>query len=588
MADEVKKLLSQGRSFWSGLTLPKKAVLVGGVGVIATILFLVATRKPVEQYEVLFSGLTPEDSAVVAEELKKVGVPYHEEAGGTILRVPANKVAEMRISLASSGHPQRSAVGFEIFDKQTFGTTGFVEQMNYRRALQGELERTIAGLGVIESARVHIAMPERSLFRERDEAPSASVVVRLFKGRAVSPSQVRGIVNLVAFSVPGLLVERVSLVDDTGRVLSESEGADGLDKQHDLESTLTRRVRGIVERVVGEGHAEVQITAEMDFTKVTTTEELYDKDKAVLRSEQRTADWTGANDLGVGGVAGARGNLPGTPPPQTVTPPVAAAPPPGTPTPPPGVVDRAGAGKMSETKNYEVSKTTQLSQGGMPRIRRLHVAILVDGIPDPAWKPLKPEDVAPMVSRPDADLTRLASLAKQAVGFDDGRGDKLEIQSSAFVFPTLPVAKVPESPWPPWMRTPRNQLILKAGALLVGIVLTALFLVLIVRSMRMKGHEETIIVPTLPRQIRDVEAELQAPMLGTGSPLAAAMGMGDMGAFAGSPAELPPAPPAPLKPRDLATEAARNDIAKAVRVISAWLAEVPSAPPPVTPGKGGK
>ena len=587
---DLTTILSQVKAFWTGLSLRNRLVLIGAVAACSGAVLYLSSRPTPVKYDILFTGLSPEDSETVQGELKKSNVPYQLDMGGATVKIPGDKVSEMRIALASSGHVQRSTVGFEIFDKQSFGTTGFVEQMNYRRALQGELERTIRGLGIIEAARVHIAIPERSLFKERDEIPSASVVVRMFKGRALSASQIRGIVNLVSYSVPGLLAERVSLVDDAGRVLSESESESSMDKQHELETTLARRVRAMLERVVGEGHAEVQVTADMDFTKVTTTEEIYDRDKAVLRSEQHSEDWTGGAAGSAGGVAGVRGNLPGTP-----TPGAPGALPPGTPTPATPAAD-ARSGKVSETRNYEVSKTVQLSQGALPRIRRLHVAILVDGVPDPSFKPQAPEDIAPVIPRTEAERVQLGDLAKQAVGFDDVRGDKLEIKSAPFVFPYLPPTKVPESPWPPWMQRPRNQLLLKIAGGALAMLLTFFALVILVRSFRLRKQEDSLIVSSFPRQIRDVEAELAngGSDFSMGQPLFASAGSGlppmDSGGMSslsmpGMP-ELPPMPPMPLKPRDKAADAAKRDVAKAVRVISSWLGGSAQASPRTPPAKG--
>ncbi|MBI4511781.1 MAG: flagellar M-ring protein FliF [Deltaproteobacteria bacterium] len=552
---DAKKLVVQGKSFWVGLSAGKRLVLMlAALATVGAVVYASLLRDSVDKYETLYTGVPSDEGDAIEAELKKSGIPFRRDQDGAVIKVPASRMSETRVAMASRGYPRKGGVGYEIFDKQSFGTTGFVEQMNYRRALQGELERTIVGLAAIESARVHIALPEKSLFKDDKGQPSASVVVRLFPGRALSPGQVRGIVNLVSFSVPGLITERVSLVDDTGRVLSESNmGAGDLDFQQGIEHALARRVRGILERVVGEGHIEVQVTAEMDFTKITTTEELYDKDKAALRSEQRTEDWSGNGGGPVAaGIAGARGNLPGAPLPSTV---VAGG--------------GSGAGTVTETRNYEVSKTVQVAHGGQPKVKRLNVAILVDGVADPKAQP-KEGEPAPTIPRSDQELARLAGLAKQAVGFDENRGDKLEIQSSTFAPATaLPPAPPTQHDWPPWLRSSKNQLLLKAGGLAIALILGFAALVILIRSVRLRSSAPEVLT-SLPRPVRDIEAELSAipaisePELPPPQPAL----------------PLPPPIPIPPKPREVAAMSAKRDLTRTVRVISSWLTE------PMTTGGG--
>lgn len=558
MADEVKKLVVSGQTFWSGLSPGRRGVLVmAAIATLGVVLFT-SLRDATETYDVLYTNLTPDDSDLVQDSLKKSGIPFRADRGGAILRVPADRVSETRISLASSGVPRGgSGVGFEIFDKQSWGTTGFVEQMNYRRALQGELERTIRGLGAIEGARVHIAIPEHNLFRDQSSTPSASVAVRLFRGRKLSSAQVKGIVNLVAFSVPGLAPEHVSVVDDTGRPVSDSESGSGsMDAQKEMEGMLAGRVVDILERVVGPGHVDVQVTADMDFTKETTTQELYDKDKTVVRSEQRTEDWTGGSGPTAGGVAGARGNLPGAPGPTSGT-------------------TGSNAGKVTETRNYEISKTVHQKQEGSPRVNRLYLAILVDGVPDPKFKPSKKVKEATIIARTDAELAPLAALAKQVVGFDDARGDKLEIHSSTFVTPAMNPLDTVDEEWPAWVRSKRNQLLAKGIGLIMAILAGFAALVVLIRSIRIRRGDDSLVYSSYPKPVRDVEAEMMARELPEPAPLPTPMPMPSL-----SEAEPPPPPPPP-KPRELAAQAAKEDLVRTVRVISNWLTEVGA-----TPGRG--
>jgi len=251
----------------------------------------------------------------------------------------------------------------------------------------------------VQGARVHLALPERSLYKRSETVASASVALKLRGGRRLSPPQVRGIVHLVAGSVEGLAPDQVTIVDESGRVLTTGDDAQGgLEAQQAIERSLEQRVREVVERLVGAGKAEVVVTAEMDQARTERTEELYDKDKTALRSEARTEERTGDASVDAGGVAGARGNLPGAPAPATTAP---AA---------------AGVTKLSETKNYEVNRVVSKTTGPAIRLKQLHVAVLVDqGGPSP---------------RSPEELARIEKLVREAAGLSRDRGDSLEVHSA--------------------------------------------------------------------------------------------------------------------------------------------------------------
>ena len=406
MANEIQTALSQGRSLWGNMP-PRRRWLVGGAALatLGLVAFL-ALRAPTESWSVLFSGLAPDDAAKVVEQLKAQNVPYRLEAGGTLIEVPERVVHEQRLAMAANGLPRGGGVGFEVFDKQTFGTTSFVEQMNYRRALQGELARTITSLDAVERARVHIAIPERSLFKEEERPPTASAVLQLRPGRRLSPGQVRGVVHLISSSVEGLRPEQVTVVDEGGAVLWSGDES-GIEAQNDLERTLARRVSELVEKLVGPGHAAVVVTAEVDRAAVERTEELWDKDKIAIRSEAKTEERFAGDSEDSQGVAGARGNLPGAPAPS----------------------DGSGLGGMlgrkAETKNYEVNRVVNKRTEPKARVKHLHLAVLLDGVP-------KPGDPKTMVPRPDAELKKIAAIARTAAGLDEERGDKIEVFSSPF------------------------------------------------------------------------------------------------------------------------------------------------------------
>jgi flagellar M-ring protein FliF len=533
MATDVKKIVEQSKKFWTGLAPRKRIVLVGGaVGTLLLVAFL-ATRTAPENYTMLYAGLAPEDAGEIAAELKVQKVAYRLDNGGTAISVPEDKVAELRITLAQKGIPKGGGVGFEVFDKQSFGATSFVEQMNYRRALQGELQRSIASLNAVEAARVHLAMPEKSLYRNEEEPPTASVLLKLRRGRTLSNPEVRGIVHLVASSIEGLQPERVTVVDESGRVLSSGdESGDGGTRQHELEQSLARRVESMLTPLVGEGHLEVSVTAELDQSQTERTEEAYDKDSLALRSESRTLDGSEAGIAGAmaSGVAGARGNLPGAPAPTTGTP--------GNGT--------NGLTHLSETKNYEVSKVVSRTIGPKEKVKRLHVAVLVDGVTTGVGKKKT------TVPRDAKMLAQIESLAREAAGIENERGDKIEVHSVPFAAASA-FAEEPEvkSVWP--VSKP-----LALGALAGLFVLAVLVTFLMMRRARKKRAAAVALVPGLPLRVGDLEAGLP----GAAADLAAA-------GAAGANLELPGG----RSPRDRVIEAAKTDTARAARVLSAWLSE---------------
>ena len=478
-------------------------MLLGTIGGVT----FAALRGPTEDYAVLFAGLQTEDAAHVVAELKAQNALYRLDAGGTTIEVPAAKVHELRLAMASAGLPRGGGVGFELFDKQSFGTTSFVEQLNYRRALQGELARTVMSLDGVERARVHVAMPERSLYKDEDEPPSASVVVSLRPGHRLAAAQVRGVVQLMASSVPGLKPDRITLVDEAGSPLWSGEEM-GSEAGAEIERTLARRVRDMIERVVGAGHASVVVTAELDESRQERTEELYDKDKAALRSESRSEE---RNDgtAGAGGVAGARGNLPGAAAPSAA-----------------GAAD-PGRLRLSETHNYELNHVVSRVVQPRSRLKRLHVAVLLDEALDKKGKHMP---------RAADELAHITALARTAAGLEEERGDKLEVATAPFVDlgndGTAGVAPPLLPRWLPYLAG--------GGALLAVLAAAAL----LARQRRPLRAE---LLPALPAPVGQLEATLAK--------------------------QAAPPPELANSARTRVLEAARRDAPRAARVISAWLSE---------------
>ena len=472
---------------WTKLGVRQKVVgIVALVALIAGLSWLSMKETPMDG-EVLFSGLSQEDAGRLVQELQSRNVPYELVAGGTAIEVPKAQVHELRLTLAAEGaSPSGGAgVGFELFDRQSFGATNFVEQTNFRRALEGELARTISSLASVERARVHIATGKRSLYARKDDPPTASVVVTLKQGKTLTADQRRGIVNLLSSSVDGLVAENVALVDGDGNALS-SPGidAEGAEVAMELERTLAQRVEAMLEPVVGPGNVKVTVTADVDRAQIERTERKYDQgpDNIALASEERHV--SGGNGAGNnGGVAGARGNLPGA---------EGAG----------GGGAGAGGQNLHEIKNYEANQVIERTVGPRQRVRRLHVAVLLNEEVD--------EEGAPITRTPD-QLKSLEALARKAAGLDDQRGDGIEMLSVPFVKPDLEEgvevapADVTGAELPPvWMMAAA------AGAALLIIIVFAFIMMRRRKKKREAADAEAaeLEASTLPKTVEELEAEL--------------------------------------------------------------------------------
>lgn len=387
-------------------------------------------------YSLLFADMDPETAGEIVTRLKNANVPYQLDPGGRAIRVPAERVDELRLEMTSAGMPQSGRVGFEIFDRTAFGATEFLEQVNYRRALEGELARTMGTISEVASARVHIAMGKDSLFGDPRPA-KASVVLKLRGSRALSAPTINGISNLVAASVEGLRPEAVVILDSFGRPLARPEsdpndplGAAQSERQQRLEREMAARVVALLEPVVGLDRVRVNIAMKLNPQTREETEERWDPN-AVVRSRQSNTDLA-STAAGVAGVAGARGN---TPPP--VTPPAAAgqqaaaAPPAVGP-----VLGGPGTSRSAETTNYEISRTTRHVIEPPGDVARLSVAVIIDD--DQVFT--KGEDGATKITRTarkPEDLQKIQGLVAAAVGLETERGDQLTVQNISFDEPPV-------------------------------------------------------------------------------------------------------------------------------------------------------
>ncbi|MCL4493002.1 MAG: flagellar M-ring protein FliF [Nitrospirae bacterium] len=360
-------------------------------------------------YQVLYSNLTQEDAGQVITKLKELKVPYNVE--GNTIYVPGSKVYELRLELAAQGIPQGGGVGFEIFDKTQIGVTEFVQRLNYIRALQGELARTIRQLSEVDQARVHIAIPERTIFTEKEEKPTASVVLKLKPGRVLNQGQIGGIVHLVSSSVEGLPPQNVAIIDNMGNLLSKPSAGDmiadakQLEYQKSVDKDYESKLQSMLEGIVGRGKALVRVATKIDFTQVERTEEKFDPDTTAVRSEQRTQEKSAGSVSG--GIPGVLSNQPGQQP-------AAAS---GSP---------SSSQKQSENINYEVSRSVSKILQPRGEVKNISVAVLVDG----TYKKAKDKKV--YSPRSEEELKKYEEIVKASVGFNKERGDQVIVQNMPF------------------------------------------------------------------------------------------------------------------------------------------------------------
>jgi flagellar M-ring protein FliF len=418
-------VLEQLKSFTSKFTLTQLLALVVTFVLVVGLVVGSAWWLNKGDYVLLFDDMDADSAAQVVTRLKSMKVPYQLDAGGRAIRVRSESVDELRLDLSSQGMPASGRIGFEIFDRTQFGATEFLEKVNYRRALEGEIARTIATIGEVSSARVHIAMGKDSLFGESRPA-KASVVLKLRGQRPLATSSIAGISNLVAASVEGLRPESVVIVDSYGRPLarpteddSDPLGAAQLERQQRLERDMATRVIALLEPVVGADRVRVNVALKLNPQTSEETEERWDPN-TVVRSRQISSDQASLPGA-LGQAAGVRSNLP--PQPTDAKAPTAAVP--GT-----------GSSRTAETTNYEVSKTTRHVVRPPGEVARLSVAVILDD--DQQQKKEQNGSVQTVrVARPREELQKIHGLVAAAVGFDMMRGDQLTVENVSFDEPPV-------------------------------------------------------------------------------------------------------------------------------------------------------
>ncbi|MWP49025.1 MULTISPECIES: flagellar basal-body MS-ring/collar protein FliF [unclassified Gilliamella] len=423
----------------------KMALLIAGVITMAIVSFIYLWAKD-ESYSVLFSNLNDKDGGEIISQLDKMNIPYQFSASGSTILIPQDKVYDTRLRIAQQGLPKGGSVGFELLDKESFGMSQFNEQINYQRALEGELSRTISIISSIDDARVHLAMPKPSLFVRERKSPSASVALTLLPGRSLSQGQIDAIIHLISSSVPELQADKVTIIDQHGHLLTgegyrnRNTNVAQLEFSERIEESIRQRVEKIIIPILGKNNVKVQVNADVDFSRQESTSETYDPNSDIanqtIRSKQQIANQQSANSNGIGGVPGALSNQPL----PTSSAPIDAD---ETKNASTEKTDKAQSYNLqsNNTVNFEVNRQVIHSQTPEGRIKRLSVAVLVNykfvktepsdskSESDDSQEPVSTEQ---WVKLDNDELKNIELLARQAMGFSDLRGDSLTVANLKF------------------------------------------------------------------------------------------------------------------------------------------------------------
>jgi flagellar M-ring protein FliF len=418
-------------------------------------------------YRVLFSNFSDRDGGAIVASLQQMNIPYKYSEGGTAILVPSEQVHDARLKLASQGLPKGGNVGFELMENQKLGTSQFLEQVNFNRAQEGELARSIESLAAVQTARVHLALPKASVFVRDRQKPTASVILNLFPGRALDQQQVSAIVHLVASSVPELLASNVTVVDQAGSLLSDlGKGNKSLDPNQlkyiqQIQSNIIKQVESILTPIVGPNNVRAEATADVDFSQVEQAAESYKPNQppeaAAMRSQQTSESQT-PNINGASGVPGALTNQPPTP----ATAPITATPTGGT----ASTGATAGNSRKESTTNFEVDKTVRYVQQPMGGIKRLTVAVIVNykRIVDSKGK-------ITIKALTAAEKTQITDLVKEAMGYSKERGDSLNVLNTPFDGVDKPEPVPAPTPW--WKDQENWDLAKKIGRFLLAAIALA-------------------------------------------------------------------------------------------------------------------
>jgi len=473
---------------------PKIALAIAAAATLSVVIALVMWANQ-QSYSILLSNISDEDGGAIVAQLTQLNVPYRIDASSGAIRVPEGQVHEVRMKLAQQGLPKGGAVGFELLDQEKFGISQFSEQVNFQRALEGELSRTIENLGPIQSARVHLAVPKPSLFVREQKAPTASVSVNLINGRTLDEGQIVAITHLISSAVTGLAAENVTLVDQRGNLLTQS-GMRGLQTSqlkytNDIEFDYQQRIQRMLAPLVGENNVRAQVTAQIDFTQLEQTQEQYqpnsDPQKMAIRSRQASQAEQG-NNSGTGGVPGALSHQPPTPATAPITQPL-------------GVSDsKRPAGqpfnnRNDETTNFELDRTLIHSKSSIGRIERLSVAVVINHLPQ--------GEEGSVSAMSDEQLARLNTLVQEAIGYQATRGDSINIMHAPFN------GLVDEPPLPLWQQASFHTLLMNLFRYLVVAIIAWIMWRKLVQPSWERHQQTTLRQMELEKEARDEAAAAQ-------------------------------------------------------------------------------
>jgi len=491
--------MNQIRKLLASLSLRQKISLLAAAVVVGGSLLAVAQWRRERDFRPLYTGLAPEDAGAVIEKLRSSGVEYRLTDNGASLLVPSARVAELRLQMAAAGLPRSGRIGFELFDRTNFGASDFTEQVNYRRALEGELERSVMALAEVEHARVHVTFPKDSVFLEARQPAKASVLVRLRHGMRLPPSSVQAICYLVASAVEGLSPEAVAVLDMRGNLLNRARPATqaedsseaALELRQRLEKDLMAKIHATLEPLLGPERFRAGVSVECDLSSGEQSEEIFDPARSVMVSSQKTEDISGTSLAS--GVPGTASNLP-------------------RPTSRPGATG-VGMTRRSESIAYQATRTVRRTKLPQGTIKRISIAVLLDQ--NLRWEGTGPQAKRILEPPPPERIKAIRDLVAAATGFSAERGDQLIVESLPFETTlNLPPpeatrpAPAPPSPWPPWLED-----LLRKNPALMAAAGGALLLLLIVPLwlLRRRGRRRARVTMTPELPPAAAQPSLEAP-----------------------------------------------------------------------------
>ena len=531
--------------------MPMKSKLSFGIGTLALagVVFAMTMWSSQGDYKVLYANLADKDGGAVIAQLAQMNVPYRMADGGAAILVPAAQVHDLRLKMATAGLPKGTVSGYELMDSARFGQTQFQERLTFQRGLEGELTRSIGSLAAVRAARVHLALPNQNGFFREQQKPSASVLLTLHAGRTLDRAQVAGIVHLVASSVPEMNPKAVSVLDQSGALLTggESSAAAGLDAQqlnyvNQIESGYTKRILELLEPIVGHDNLRASVTADIDFSQTEATSEEFKPNQGAdasisIRSQQTTDQGGGAGGGALpSGVPGAASNQP----PVAATAPLAGASQPLQGAPSAGGSTAAG-GRREAVTNYEVDKTVRVTKNASGNVKRLNAAVVVNhrSVTDAKGK----QSQTPLTAD---EIEKLTSLVRESIGFNKDRGDSVKVINAPFKVDAVPLVETP------FWKSPELIDLVRAAAIPAGLAVIALLVFFGLLRPALKSAIAARPPAALPRPGGRIDAVVD-----------------DEPGFSSVPA-LPP--PAYLRQLESAKALAKDNPAAVAGIVRGWVA----------------